>query len=91
MKDHMFAVPELAPIFMQREDILVDTLSTLVRLADGEGFLGHSGLWGDRGIDGKLMFTMIGAIVDVAPNVYKILSALGSKNLPPYPRVQGSD
>ena len=52
MKDHMFAVPELAPIFMQREDILVDTLSTLVRLADGEGFLGHSGLWGDRGIDG---------------------------------------
>jgi hypothetical protein len=64
---------------MQKEDVLVDTLSTLVRLADGEGFMGHSGLWGDRGIEGRMMFVMIGAIVQVPPNVYKILSALGPK------------
>jgi hypothetical protein len=79
IRNRTFAIPELAPIFMQKDEILSDTLSTLVRLADGEGFLGHSGLWGDRGVDDKIMFTMIGALVQVHPNVYKILSQLGPK------------
>jgi hypothetical protein len=39
----------------------------------------HSGLHGNRGIDGALMFTMLGAVVHVPPKVYKVLSTLGPK------------
>jgi hypothetical protein len=79
MKDKMLIIPELAPIFMQNEEVLLDTLSTLTRLADGNGLLTHSGLHGTRGVDGALMFTMLGAIVHVPPKVYKVLSNLGPK------------
>jgi hypothetical protein len=79
MKDRLFLIPELAPIFMQKEDVLVEILSTLVRLADGEGLLTHSGLHGLRGIDEKLMFSMVGATVEIPSKVYKALSSLGPK------------
>lgn len=79
IRDKMFLVSELAPIFMQKEEIAIDTLSTLVRLADGEGLLSHSALWGNRGVDARVMFTMLGAIVQIPSNVYKVLSALGPK------------
>jgi hypothetical protein len=79
IKDKMLVIPELAPIFMQNEEILFDTLNTLTRLADGNGLISHSGLHGNRGIDGALMFTMLGAIVHVPPKVYKVLSTLGPK------------
>jgi hypothetical protein len=79
IKDKMFLVSELAPIFMQKEEVVIDTLSTLIRLADGEGLLSHSALWGTRGLDTKVMFTMLGAIVHIASKIYKVLSALGPK------------
>jgi hypothetical protein len=79
MKDKLFLIPELSPIFMQKEEILIEILSTLVRLADGEGLLTHSGLHGLRGIDGKLMFSMVGASIEIPSKVYKVLSSLGPK------------
>lgn len=79
MKDSLFLIPDLAPIFMQPEAILVDALSTLIRLADGNGLFTHSGLYGDRGILGKLMFTMIGAVVNTPPHFHRILASLGPK------------
>jgi hypothetical protein len=79
MKDSLFLIPDLAPIFMQPEAILVDALSTLIRLADGNGLLTHSGLHGDRGVLGKLMFTMIGSVVQTPPRFHRILSNLGPK------------
>jgi DNA-binding MarR family transcriptional regulator len=79
MKDRLFLIPELSPIFMQKEEILIEILSTLVRLADGEGLLTHSGLHGLRGIDGKLMFSMVGASIEIPSRVYKVLSSLGPK------------
>jgi hypothetical protein len=79
MKDKILIVPELAPIFMQNEEILLDTLSTLTRLADGNGFISHSGLHGTRGVDCNLMFTMLGATVYVPQRVYKVMTTLGPK------------
>jgi hypothetical protein len=79
MKDSLFLIPDLAPIFMQPESILVDALSTLIRLADGSGLFTHSGLHGDRGVFGKLMFTIIGAVVQTPPHFHRILSSLGPK------------
>lgn len=79
IKDRMFLIPELAPIIMQDEKILADTLSTLTRLADGQGLSTHSGLWGERNVAGPLMFTMLGATVRIPSHVYKILTGLGPK------------
>ena len=41
--------------------------------------LTHSGLHGLPGIDDKLMFSMIGATVEIPSKVYKVLSSLGPK------------
>lgn len=79
IKDKMFLIPELAPIIMQDETVLADTLSTLTRLADGQGLSTHSGLWGDRDVAGPVMFTMLGAVVRIPSHVYKVLSGLGPK------------
>jgi hypothetical protein len=54
-------------------------LSTLTRLADGEGLTTHSGLWGDRDVAGPVMFTMLGATVRIPSSVYKVLASLGPK------------
>jgi hypothetical protein len=79
MKDKLTMLPELSPLFMKHEEKLGETLSKLVRLADGEGLKTHSGLHGLRGIDDDLMFSIIGATVQVPNRVYKVLSSLGPK------------
>lgn len=79
IKDTLLLIPELSPIFMTNEETLVDILSTFIRLADGQGLLVHSGLHGRRGIDGALMFSMLGASVEIPSKVYKVLSSLGPK------------
>lgn len=79
IKDNLFLIPELAPIMMQDEKTLADTLSTLTRLADGQGLSTHSGLWGDRDVAGPVMFTMLGAVVRNPSYVYKVLTSLGPK------------
>jgi hypothetical protein len=79
MKDNLTMIPELSRIFMMPEDKLAEILKKLVRVADGEGFVSHSGLHGKRGIDDRLMFSMIGATVEVPNKVYKILTSLGPK------------
>ena len=81
MKDALLLIPELSPIFMTNEETLIDILSTFIRLADGQGLLVHSGLHGRRGIDHALMFSMIGASVEIPAKVYKVLSSLGPKDL----------
>src|ERR671931_468679 len=66
MKDRLTMFPELAPLFMKHEEALGEILNKFTRLADGEGYLSHSGLHGLRGVDEPLM-----------DRVYKVLSSLG--------------
>jgi hypothetical protein len=79
MKDRLTMLPELSPLFMKHEEKLGETLSKLTRLPDGEGLKTHSGLHGLRGVDEDLMFSIIGATVQVPNRVYKVLSSLGPK------------
>jgi Mn-dependent DtxR family transcriptional regulator len=79
MKDRLTMIPELAPLFMKHEEKLSDSLKNIVRLADGEGLQTHSGLHGLRGVDEPLMFSLVGATVEVPNRVYKVLSSLGPK------------
>jgi hypothetical protein len=38
-----------------------------------------SGVYGQRRCDGKLMFTWVGAAVDIPHKVYKLLANVGAK------------
>jgi hypothetical protein len=72
IKNRLFLTPELAPIFTVKEE----------DLADGHGYQSNSGAHGQRGYGSrtdKLMFTWLGAAVDIPYRVYKMLGNLGFK------------
>jgi hypothetical protein len=79
IKDKIFLTPELSPMFSTKDDDLVQILGIITRIADGQGLMTNSGVYGQRGYDGKLMFTWVGAAVDIPHKVYKLLTNLGAK------------
>jgi predicted transcriptional regulator len=79
IKDKYFLTPELAPIFAARDDDLLQVLGILTRVADGRGYESDSGAQGHRGYNEKIMFTWLGAVVDIPYKVHKLLGTLGPK------------
>jgi DNA-binding Lrp family transcriptional regulator len=79
IKNRVFCTPEWAPIFTLREDDLRASLGIITRIADGQGLVSNSGVYGRRAYEGTHMFSWIGAAVDVPHIVYKVLGALGPK------------
>jgi predicted transcriptional regulator len=79
IKNHLFLTPELNTIFTAREEVVSQLLGIISRVADGEGLMTHTGAHGARGYEGPLMFTWIGAGIDIPPNVYKLLGNIGAK------------
>jgi predicted transcriptional regulator len=79
IKDKLFLTPELSPMFSAKDDDLIQILGIITRIADGQGLMTDSGVYGQRGYDGKLMFTWVGAGVDIPHKVYKHLGNLGAK------------
>ena len=59
--------------------ILIETLGILTRVLDGHGYESDSGAHGHRGYNEKMMFTWIGAAVDIPFRVHKLLTTLGPK------------
>jgi transcriptional regulator TrmB len=78
IRNKEFLTPELATLFNVREDELQQTLKSIIRIADGNGFSSDSGAHGHRGY-GDVMFTWLGAVVDIPLAVYKVLGSLGPK------------
>lgn len=79
IKNRLFLTPELAPMFTVKDEDLSKMLGIITRLADGQGFKSNSGAHGQRGYDENIMFTWIGAVVDIPHKVYKMLGNLGFK------------
>lgn len=79
IKNRLFLTPELAPMFTVKDDDLNKTLGIITRIADGHGFKSNSGAHGQRGYDESIMFTWLGAVVDIPYKVYKMLGNLGFK------------
>ncbi|MDQ3852744.1 MAG: hypothetical protein M3299_07920 [Thermoproteota archaeon] len=79
IKNKLFLVPELAPLFTTREDELGHVLGIIMRIADGNGYWSDTGSKGHRGYEGPLMFVWVGAAVDIPFKVHKMLSTLGPK------------
>ncbi len=79
VKNKLFLTPELAPLFSQRDDDLLKSLAVLTAILDGHGFSSDTGAQGHRSYDEDIMFTWLGASVDIPYKVHKHLSLLGPK------------
>lgn len=79
IKDKVFLVRDLAPIFGMRDDDLLKTMSILTRVFDGEGLITESGLYGQRGYRGKYRFMFLGASTPISPKVWKVMGNFGSR------------
>jgi predicted transcriptional regulator len=79
IKNKFFLTPELAPIFSLRDDELLQVLGILTRVLDGHGYESDTGAQGHRGYNEEIMFTWIGAVVDISWKVHKMLGNLGPK------------
>jgi DNA-binding transcriptional ArsR family regulator len=78
-RNKLLLTPELSPTFSLRDDNLLEVLGMLIRIADGEGFGSDTGAQGHRGYEGEMMFTWLGAAVDIPYKVHKLLGYLGPK------------
>jgi hypothetical protein len=79
IKNKLFMVPELSPLFTSREEDLENIIGMIVRIGDGEGYTSASGSKGVRGYEGPIMFCWIGAAVSIPFKIHKQLSKLGPK------------
>lgn len=78
IKDKMFIVPELAPLFNKRKEDLVENLGILTRVFDGEGLSTNSGL-GARKYEGEYLFAFCGATTPISKTVWDSLGKLGNR------------
>jgi hypothetical protein len=79
IKNKLFLTPELSPTFSKKDDELIDVLGILTRVLDGHGYESDTGAHGHRGYNEPMMFTWIGAAVDIPYKVHKFLGTLGPK------------
>ncbi len=79
IKNKLFLVSELAPLFTAKDEELANIFGIIMRVADGNGYWSDSGARGHRGYDGPLMFVWLGAAVDIPYKIHKMLSMLGPK------------
>jgi len=78
-KNKFLLTPELAPTFSLKDDDLLQSLAIITTVLDGHGYESDSGVHGKRGYSEDIMFTWLGAAVDIPHRVHKHLSTLGPK------------
>jgi hypothetical protein len=81
IRHKLFIVPELAPLFGLRADDLLETISILTRVLDGQGLTTDSGVHGRRGHTGDYHFAWIGCTTPIPYRVWKLMTTLGSRFL----------
>lgn len=75
----LFGVRDLAPLFGQRDDDLLESVAILIRVLDGEGFLTDTGVHGGRGYKGDYSFVMLAGSTPIQPRVWKLMGNLGAR------------
>jgi hypothetical protein len=79
IRNKCFLTPELAPIFAAKDEDLLSLLGIMTRVLDGYGYENDSGAQGHRGYNERMMFTWIGAAVDIPFKVHKLMTTLGPR------------
>ena len=78
MNNKFVLTPELAPLLTSRDDDLRKVIGIITRILDGKGYESDSGAQGHRKYS-DIIFSWIGAAVEIPPNVWNMLSQLGFK------------
>ena len=81
IKHKLLIVPDLGPFFNRRTDDLAESLGVLTRVLDGQGYVSHSGVHGQRGDHGDYRFGLLAATTPIGGQVWKVMSALGPRLL----------
>jgi len=71
--------PELAPIFGQNDEKLLESLSILTRVLDGKGYTSDSGSHGRRGYRQPIKFMWLAASTPLPYRVWNVMGNLGTK------------
>jgi hypothetical protein len=79
IKDKFFLVSELSGMFSKKEDETNEIIGILTRVLDGRGLMTNTGACGKRGYNEDIMFTWLGAGVDIPYRVHKLMGTRGSK------------
>ena len=79
MKDKCMIVPELAPIFGKRKEDLLESIGTITRVFDGEGYVSDSGSQGHRGYEGDYKFVWLGATTPPPKAVWQVMGNMGTR------------
>jgi hypothetical protein len=79
IKNKCFLTPELAPTFAARDEDLLALLGIMTRVLDGYGYESDTGAQGHRGYRERMIFTWIGAAVDIPFKVHKMMTTLGPR------------
>ena len=81
LQNKVLVTKELAPIFRGREQDLQDNFSILISVLDGKGFTSDSGMRGQRGYEGPILFNWVGATTPLPPSTHRLMSQLGTRLL----------
>lgn len=79
IKEKVFIVPELAPIFTQIKEALMQSIGRLTRILDGQGYISDSGAQGQRGYQGRFKFMWLAATTPMPYRVWEVMATLGTK------------
>jgi hypothetical protein len=79
IKNKFFLCSELSPMFTKKEEELNEIIGLITRVLDGHGLVTNTGSCGQRGYDEEIMFTWLGAAVDIPNKVHKLMGSLGPK------------
>ena len=79
IKNKCIVIPELAPIFGKRKEDLIENLSVITRVFDGEGYESDSGVHGHRGYHGEYLFSWLGATTPLSNHVWQTMGKLGNR------------
>ncbi|MCJ7459874.1 MAG: hypothetical protein MUP17_12940 [candidate division Zixibacteria bacterium] len=74
-------IPELGPVFQKRREDLIENISVLTRVFDGQGLETDSGVRGRRGYKGDYLFAWLGASTPFDFRVWNIMGKFGSRLL----------
>lgn len=79
IRHRTLVVRDFAPIFAERQEVLLKNLGVMTRVFDGEGYESDSGVHGKRGYKGDYTFMFLAGSTPIAPRVWKFMGTLGSR------------
>jgi hypothetical protein len=79
IKNKFFLCSELSPMFTKKEEELNEIIGLITRVLDGQGLVTNTGSCGQRGYSEEIMFTWLGAAVDIPYKVHRLMGSLGPK------------